>query len=212
MGRAGMKRIGRRSALGLVLLGAACGGRGSTPPLASGAPSYRHLTPLRLDVAALDIAPAPPGPRVSADPPSPIIPAQAMLTMAEDRLSANGRDGLARFIVQTALLTRRPASGGGLFSSGTERLDCVLRCRLELRSTEGELRGFAEAEVRRDLTQPAADDAASARNAESIVSLAMADLNVEFEFQVRRNLRTALLDTERAAPAPEPVEQEALPR
>lgn len=207
-----MQRIGRRSALGMVFLGAACGGRGGTPPVVSGPPSYRHLTPLRLDVAALDIAPAQPGPRVSAAPPSPIIPAQAMLTMAEDRLSASGREGLARFMVQTALLTRRPASGGGFFSSSTERLDCVLRCRLELRSTEGELRGFAEAEVRRDLTQPATDDAARARNAESIIRQAMEDLNVEFEFQLRRNLRAALMDTERAAPAPAPVEQETLPR
>lgn len=212
MGSTGMKRIGRRSALGLVLLGAACGGRGSAPPAAAGPPSYRHLTPLRLDVAALDIAPAPPGPRVSAAPPSPVIPAQAMLTMAEDRLSASGRDGVARFMVQTALLTRRPASGGAFFSGGTERLDCVLRCRLELRSTEGELRGFAEAEVRRDLTQPADDDAARARNADTIVRQAMADLNVEFEFQVRRNLRAALMDIERSTPTPVPVEQEALPR
>ncbi len=207
-----MQRIGRRSALGLALLGSACAGRGSTPPIAAGPPSYRHLTPLRLDVAALDITPAPPGPRINAAAPSPIIPAQAMLAMAEDRLSASGREGLARFSVQTALLSRRPASAGGLFSTGTERLDCVLRCRLELRSAEGELRGFVEAEVRRDFTQPVADDDARARNADAIVRQAMADLNVEFEFQVRRNLRAALMDTERAAPAPEPVEQEPLPR
>ena len=178
----------------------------------TGPPSYRHLTPLRLDVASLDIAPAPPGPSANAALPSPVVPAQAMRAMAEDRLSASGRDGLARFLVQTALLTRRPASGGGLFSSGTERLDCVLRCRLELRSAEGELRGFAEAEVRRDLTQPAADEAARARNADAIVRQAMADLNVEFDFQVRRNLRATLMATERAAPTPEPVEQETLPR
>ena len=113
---------------------------------------------------------------------------------------------------QGAANATRPASGGGLFSSGTERLDCVLRCRLELRSAEGELRGFAEAEVRRDLTQPAADEAARARNADAIVRQAMADLNVEFEFQVRRNLRATLMDTERAAPTREPVEQETLPR
>jgi hypothetical protein len=207
-----MTAYGRRSALGLVFLGAACAGRDATPPIAAGPPSYRHLTPLRLDVVALDIAPASPGPRIGAEAPSPISPAQAMLTMAEDRLSASGREGLARFMVQTALLTRRPASGGGLFSGATERLDCVLRCRLELRSTEGELRGFAEAEVRRDLTQPAGSEAERSRNADAIIRQAMADLNVEFEFQVRRNLRAALMDTERAAPAPEPVEQEALPR
>jgi len=207
-----MKRAGRRSVLGLAMLGAACGGRTAPPPIASGPPSYRHLTPLRLDVASLDITPAPPGPQVNAASPSPIIPAQAMLAMAEDRLSANGQSGTARFMVQAATLTRRPASGGGMFSGSTERLDCFLRCRLELRSPEGELRGFAEAEVRRDLTQPSGDDAARARNADAIVRQAMADLNVEFEYQVRRNLRAALMDTERAAPAPEPVEQETLPR
>ncbi|MBR0657179.1 hypothetical protein [Plastoroseomonas arctica] len=207
-----MTGLTRRSALGLAFLAAGCGGGERLPPLQSGPPSYRHLTPLRLDVASLEIAPALSSARIAAAPPAPVNPAQAMLAMAEDRLSASGRDGVGRFLVQTALLTRGGAGGGGLFSSNTERLDCILRCRLELRSADGELRGFAEAEVRRTATQPAGDEAARARNADTIIREAMADMNVEFEFQVRRNLRAALMDTERAAPAAAPVEQETLAR
>ncbi|MDB5316107.1 MAG: hypothetical protein JWO24_1951 [Rhodospirillales bacterium] len=207
-----MMEFGRRPALGLAFLATACATRESVAPVQSGPLSYRHLTPIRLDVASIEVVPATGGLQISAAPPTPIIPAQAMLTMAEDRLSASGRDGVGRFMVQTALLTRSGSSAGGIFSGGTERLDCVLRCRLELRTAEGELRGFAEAEVRRTANQPAGDESARLRNADAIIRQSMEDLNVEFEFQVRRNLRAALMDTDRAAPAAAPVEQETLPR
>jgi hypothetical protein len=210
-----MAALGRRGAIGLAFGAAACGGRSrpdTARPIETGPPSYRHLTPLRLDVASLDVPPPAPGASVTVSPPAPVIPAEALLTMAQDRLSAAGRDGVARFLVQVATLTRSGGSGGGLFSSATERLDCVLRCRLEVTGSDGQPRGFAEAEVRRNATQPAGDAADRARNADQLVRAAMADMNVEFEFQLRRNLRGLLMDTDPAAPVAPAVEQEALPQ
>ncbi|HEY4253150.1 MAG TPA: hypothetical protein VGM87_18210, partial [Roseomonas sp.] len=156
--------------------------------------------------------PPAPGASVTVAPPAPVVPAEALATMGQDRLSAAGRDGTARFIIQIASLTRSGGSGGGMFSSATERLDCVLRCRLEVTSADGQPRGFAEAEVRRNATQPAEDSRERARNADALVRQAMADMNVEFEFQVRRNLRALLMDTEPTAPVGPPVEQEQLPQ
>ncbi|MBR0643858.1 hypothetical protein [Plastoroseomonas hellenica] len=209
-----MAVIGRRGVIGLALAATACGGRdrGDLRPVETGPPSYRHLTPLRLDVANIDIQPPAPGASVTVAPPAPVIPAEALLTMAQDRLSAAGRDGTARFLVLVATLTRSGGSGGGMFSSATERLDCVLRCRVEVVGSDGQPRGFAEAEVRRSATQPADGGTERARNADALVRAAMADMNVEFEFQLRRNLRGLLMDTDGTAPVAPPVEQEALPQ
>ena len=110
----------------------------------------------------------------------------------EERLSAAGGPGVARFRTQIATLTREPSAGGGVFAAATERLTCTLRCRLEIRGEDGSPAGFAEAEVRRAAVRPAGSPAERARAAEEIVRAAGADLNVEFEYQLRRNLRAAL--------------------
>jgi hypothetical protein len=119
--------------------------------------------------------------------------------MAQDRLSAAGGPGSARFRTQVATLTRENAGSGGVFSGASERLTCVMRCRLEVVTDEGSPAGFAEAEVRRTAVRPAGSQAERARAAEEIVRLSGNDLNVEFEYQVRRNLRSLL-----RGPAPEP--------
>ena len=198
----------RRRALRLAALLplAACAGReepAPLPPLVSG---YRHLTPIRLNVAAVEaLEPAPGAVRVTE--PSPIRPEAEMRRMAEDRLVAMGTEGTARFTVSNATLVREPG----------ERLTCRLLCRLEILSAEGRPAAFVEAEARR--TRTVSDRAAlnaRLRATEELVRGAMEELNVEFEFQIRRTLRAWLVEgttPPAAAPATdEPIQREDLPR
>ena len=208
--------IDRRTALVGLLATAACGGREEPAAVAPvGPPSYSYLTPLRLAVGRIDVVPPTDAAATRTMPPAPLVPAEVVATMARDRLSAAGGGGSARFRTQIATLTRESAASGGVFTNATERLTCVMRCRLEVLSEDGAPAGFAEAEVRRTATRPAGSQAERARAAEEIVRLAGSDLNVEFEYQLRRTLRSVLrgpppepgatAPAEPAAPAAEPA-------
>jgi hypothetical protein len=207
----------RRLLAGLPLLVAGCatGGREPEPlpPLVTG---YRHLTPLRLNVAEIEILdPAPAAVRV--DEPAPVRPEREMIRMAQDRLVAMGTEGRARFLVQLAEFRRERLGGGGLFSGEPgERLTCRLNCRLEILSGEGGRVGFVEAEARSQRLVPNGSSlAARRRAAEEVVRQAMEELNVEFEFQIRRALRAWLVEGNAppAAPVgPGGIEREDLPR
>jgi len=202
----------RRAALLAAFGVAGCARRPPPVPRWSGPPSYRHLTPLRFAVGSIELVEAPTGAAMVVLPPAPIAPAEILGIMARDRISAAGGPGVARFVVMAATLTRQLASGGGMFSDPSESLVCEMRCRLEISGAAmGE--GYAEAAVRSTALRPATSPEQRALNAEEIVRRAGDDMNVEFEFQVRRNLRPFLQAT--AAPGeavPAPVEQETLPR
>lgn len=211
--------IDRRAALVGLLATAACGGREEPAAIAPvGPPSYSYLTPLRLAVGRIDVVPATDASATRTMPPAPLVPAEVVATMARDRLSAAGGGGVARFRTQIATLTRESAGSGGVFATASERLTCVMRCRLEVVGEDGASAGFAEAEVRRTATRPAGNQAERGRAAEEIVRLAGSDLNVEFEYQLRRNLRALLrgpppepgaaAPAEPATPAPEPASLE----
>lgn len=198
----------RGTALLLPLLVAACATGDAQPPLQP-PPGYAHLTPLRLNV--LEIEMMDPGPAAfRVDPPAPLSPIALALQMGRERLSAVGTTGRARFGLVNASLTREAAGGAGLFSDRTERLAVILRVRLEILGADAAPVGFAEAEVRRTATAVANDAAAQARNADQIVRQAMDDLNVEFEFQLRRNLRDWIMSAQPTAPLPGPIQEEIL--
>jgi hypothetical protein len=190
---------GRRVLLLLPALGAACAGPepASAPPL--GPMSWAHLTPLPLDVASLEVAPSSPPP-----PPGDVgallstPPAEAVRAMARDRLSAVGTTGQAVFLVTEAGVVRE--RGGAL--------RCALGCRLEITGGEGGP-GFMEAAVQRSVSGA---EASGPRAADLLLRRAMDDLNVEFEYQLRRNLRRWLVSAAPAgaAVAP-PVGREELP-
>jgi hypothetical protein len=196
----------RRHVLLLPLLAPACAPR-EAPPVAPPAPiGYRHLLPLPLNVAALEILeadpPPPPGDVGAALSPRP---AEAVRIMARDRLSAVGTQGRAVFAVTRAGIARGPG----------EALTCLVGCRLDILSPPGARLGFIEAEA-----HAAATGAEAARPwaAERLLRTAMDQLNVEFEFQLRRNLRDWLVavppGTWGGVPAPPPggVTREDLPR
>lgn len=208
-------RLARRSLLlSLPALAAACAGDepAALPPLVTG---YRHLTPIRLNVAEIEILDPAPG-AVRVDEPAPVRPEAEMRRMAQERLAAMGTEGEARFLVQAAEFRRdrMPGGGGltGLVAEPGERLTCRLNARLEVLSGAGQRVGFVEAEARRSHTLGSgSSQEARRRAAEELVRQAMEELNVEFEFQVRRALRPWLVEA--VAPAvPGAVEREDLPR
>jgi hypothetical protein len=183
--------------LGLAPTG--CAEDGSAPAVAFGPPpGYAHLTPLRLDVADIEIGPPPSGPAGTVMGPAPIVPAEAMATMARDRLVPAGSSGVGRFTIEEASLVRSELPGG-VFSRGGERLTCSLRCRLDLFGGAGGGSGFVEAQARRLLTAPGpTSPARRSAAADRVVRAAMDAMNVELEYQIRRNLRGWLL----ASPPP----------
>ena len=162
-------------------------------PLPSLVEGYAHLTPLRLNARDIVVEPPPLGPARRVDPPAPVDPVAEMERMARERLFAAGPAGRAVFTIETASLTRQRLSGGGFLFSPEERATVVLRGRLEVQGAEGGASGFASAEVRRTATGPA--DGGETERAATLVRRAMEDMNVELEFQVRRNLRALLVTT-----------------
>jgi hypothetical protein len=190
----------RRTSLLLPLLLGGCGGgepeRGF-PPL-----RYDYLTPLQLNVAAIQIeqrfVPSGAAPDVSQYDPEP--PLRALRAMAEDRLQASGNANQAVFVIQNASLARRRDSLLGNFSV---ELDIVTqanpRAAFAQASVSGTFSGDLDDLPRRlyDLTKDLMDR-----------------MNVEFEYQIRRSLGPWLLP-EGAAQAPvqqQPLTETPLPQ
>ena len=203
----------RRAFLALPLLAACANEQAVGPYIPPGPPSYAHLMPLRLKVGMLEIQEAGSGTAFLVDQAAPLQPADVMLSMARDRLSAAGGPGKARFLIQTASLTREGSASGGVFSPASETFRCVMRCQVEIISSEDAILASATAEASRAVTGTVRDAGERSALAERAVKLAGQDMNVEFEFQIRRHLRAWLQLV--AAPGeslPQPFEREALPR
>ena len=202
----------RRAFLALPLLAACAHEQPAGPFVPPGPPSYGHLTPLRLKVGTLEIQEGGSGTAFLVDQSAPLQPADVMLRMAQDRLSAAGGPGKARFLIQTASLTREGGASGGVFSTASETFRCVMRCQVEIISSEEAILATTSAEATRVATGSVRDAGERGALAERAVKLAGQDLNVEFEYQLRRHLRAWLQLV--AAPGetlPQPVEREALP-
>jgi hypothetical protein len=170
--------LSRRSSLLLPFVLAACGGRHERlyPPL-----NYGHLTPLRLNVGAIQIeqryVPSSAAPDVSQLDPMP--PVQALRNMGADRLQAFGNAGQAVFVIQEASLTRQRDTILGSFA-----------VELDVYASPNTRAGFAQARVTRNYTGDL-DDLPSALY--DMTKEMMDTMNVEFEFQVRRALRGWLI-------------------
>jgi hypothetical protein len=194
----------RRTLLLLPVLATACAGQ-DPAPVPSGPIGYRHLIPLPLNVATIEVAEAaplpPPGDIGTRLSPSPV---EAVRIMGRDRLVPVGTEGQGVFTVTVASLVQ-----------GREALSCLLGCRLEVLSPMGSRLGVVEAQSRRGVSGP---DATRPRADEALLRRTLDDLNVEFEFQVRRSLKDWLStvapnpDGTIPAPGPAPVSREELPR
>jgi hypothetical protein len=203
--------LSRRSALLLPFLALGCAREDPVINLPDTPIGFRHLLPLRLNVAEISIPEAnlPAGPTdFGAELPLP--PPAAVRQMARDRLFAVGSAGQAIFgVTQAAVLRQRGA------------VACLLGCRLDVISALGGRLGFIEASARASMTLP--DDVSPTtlrRAGEAVLRDALGKLNVEFEFQARRNLRAWLMESPAGtgtgaglpAPAPGEVEREDLAR
>ncbi len=204
-----MKRPARpRSAalLGAILLApvlfslTACGTT-DDPPTSFARPNYDYLTKLRLAVSSVDVddswAPRPGTREVGNLAPTP--PVEALRQMARDRLFAGGPPGRAVFVIDDASIVQN-----------RDQYEGKMVVHLDVTSADGTRSGYAEARVAR--TRAIAKDTPNATRAAlgDMVNQMMLDMNVEFEFQVRRSLRAYLLSDAPAAALPKPIQSETL--
>jgi hypothetical protein len=182
----------RRFVLLLPLALAACGGEEELvfEPL-----RYNYLPPIQLNVASISIeqrfVPAGVAPDVSNQ--DPVSPSEALKAMANDRLQAFGTANKAVSAILDASLTRENDVVIGSFAVSLTILD-----------DSGTQLGFAEARVQSRRTGRLNDIRPVLYD---MTKSMMADMNVEFEFQIRHNLKDWL--TSGAAPDT-PVEQAPL--
>ena len=191
--------LARRSILLLPFLAAACADDAAAPrsyPL----PSYNFLTLLRLNVVTIEIddrsPPAGPGAIESL---APVRPADCLKQMANDRLVASGSAGRAVFVIDRATLVRQGAV-----------VDGVLAVHLDVfAGSGGDRAGYAEARVARRRASTDSDEDMRSVLYDFTLQM-MNDMNVEFEFQVKRSLREWLQLTAGTAPPPPPVQTQDL--
>ena len=193
----------RRAVLLLALPAAACAvapDRSSTPqaypPL-----DFSYLLPLRLNVASIEIAqrfvPSGQPPDVSAL--DPIQPVAALRQMAEQRLKADGTAGRAAFLINDASMLRL---GDMLTSTMSVELDII--------APDNTRAGYAQATVVRQRTGITGDLPAVLYQ---FTREMLDQMNIEFEYQVRRSLANWLLPSG-ALPGPvqaAPLSPEAPP-
>jgi hypothetical protein len=186
-----MMFLNRRMALLLPIILAGCGDDEiprEYPPL-----RYDYLTRLQLNVASISYSDLPPATALDQISPVPLAP--ALQRMAQDRLMAAGSSGRAIVTIQTARIVR---VGGGLDGTAAIRLDVI--------GSDDQSAGFAEARVVRRVTQIGHDLRSALYD---MTKQMLDDMNVEFEFQVRRTLQ-GYLETTTTAPTPAPVQQQDL--
>ncbi len=182
-----LRRLFLLTPLLLPLALAACGAS-DTEPMSYPRVNYDYLTKLRLNVASVDIDDS------LTTPPdmsrmAPIKPVDALRQMAQDRLVAQGSTGRAVFVVDEASITQ--AHG---------RLEGRMTAHLDVTTSDGARSGYAEARVSRSSSFDNDGPNATRLALNNLVNQMMTDMNVEFEFQVRRSLRSYL----QAAPTPPP--------
>lgn len=217
-----MVRALRSAVIAALALLAACADGTAPPPFAPRPPDYTFLTPLRLDVAQVEIVEGfqPPRSAPNVDHRMAIEPRAALLQMARDRVQSWGREGSATVTITEASLTEeRLARSSGItslfVSQPSERYTLALAVVLEVRNAGGGTNGRAEARISR--TRTVNDDVTLAQREriwDEMLRAAMDDaqgMNVEFEFQVRRALRSVLVAEGTPRPNPSAVEAQELP-
>lgn len=181
----------RRASLLLPLLVAACGDDDQKiyPPLRF------VLPPLRLNVSDIQIEQRfmPSGVKPDVSQLAPVQPVDALRTMAQERLQAFGTTGRAVFSILDASLTRQD-----------DIIHGMMDVRLDIYGSDDARVGFAEAQISRAHTGRVESLRGTLYD---MVKAMMQSMNVEFEYQLRHNLRDWLVGT---TAAPTPVQQAPL--
>jgi hypothetical protein len=187
-----MRHLTRRQALLLPIALVACG---EEEPVVFAPLRYDYLPPIQLNVATVEVEqrfiPSGVPPDVTAEDPAP--PIEALRAMATGRLQTFGVTGRAVFAILDASLTRQ-----GNVIAGS------MAVSLTVYGADGAQAGFAEAHVEHNQSGEIDN---LRKTLYDITKTMMDNMNVEFEYQVRRNLRAWL--TTPAAPDT-PVQQTPL--
>ncbi len=171
------------------------------PEPAYEAPSYDYLPKIKLNVRDIDINDswAPRGTQRHVEARSPVQPRDALRAMAVERLISGGTKGRAAFSITDASLVQ---ASGKVTAHFAVRIDLFDDANAKL------------AEVPADVSRvaPLPDDGATATRIVlyRLVNAAMADMNVELEYQLRQKMKTLLQTTSAAAPEAGPVVTEDL--
>jgi len=165
--------------------------------------SFDYLSKLRLNVASIDIDDTPPALRDPRDLSilAPNKPLDALRQMAQERLLANASSGHAVFVVDDASIV-----------PDHDKLKGSFAVHLDVTTSDGNRTGYAEARVSR--TADYENDGPNATRAalDGLVNGMMKDMNVEFEYQIRRSLRGYVQSGDApAAVVAKPVQSETLP-
>ncbi|MDA8249824.1 MAG: hypothetical protein M0Z28_11685 [Rhodospirillales bacterium] len=200
------RRLPRRAALALaatalptLLLGCAQ----PAPPQSFPPLTFGYLTKLKLDVANIGVdnawTPSTVANGEHVESQSPAQPVDALRRMVQDRLIPGGTTGAAVVTIDDASLTRV-----------TDRFEASFAVHMDIHNADGTRSGYAEAKVARTRTISNYAPPAVRQALYDLVKATMADMNVEFEYQVRHSLKDWLQTTAPAAPVPPPVEQQDL--
>jgi hypothetical protein len=185
----------------MLLLGlAGCGGD-EPPPQPYPPLSYAYLTKLRLDAAklAIDDSWVPSGEALHVEYLAPEQPVAALRQMAEDRLEMDGTAGTAEFGIDDASIIQVH-----------DHYDSHFAVHLTLLDANGNKLGEIKAAVKDSRTF--IDDSAEAQKSDlyALVKKTMDDMNVEFEYQMRKSLASHMFATKPLAPPPPGVETQDL--
>ena len=195
-----MRRLPRRTVLLLGLAATACATNTIEVPTSFEPLDFDYLTKFRLNVASVEINDAwRSGPRDLGSL-SPEVPMLALRRMAEQRLLAGGGAGRAVFVIDQASLA---IVGGNYLGNFAVHLDML--------DEAGARAGFAEARVSRSATAHNDSPGQTRAGLYQLTRALMGDMNVEFDFQIRRSLRSFLQTTAATAPVPPRVETQDLP-
>jgi hypothetical protein len=170
------RRLALCATLAAPLALAACDS--DVQPRSFARPDFTYLTKLHLNVAAIVIDPNDPRPHDDDLATfAPYRPADVLRAMARDRLVADGSSGQAIFRVEEASIVPQD-----------DKLLGTMDVQLEVATSDGSKTGYAEARVSRTI-----DDDDSGPNAQRVVldrliNQMMTDMNVEFEYQLRKSL------------------------
>lgn len=174
----------RYAATVALLAGFMAGCSANAPPETFPKPDYSYLPPLNLNVADItvtDDAPAPPNSLDAKAPPLP--PDQNLALMAHERLHATGASGQGVLTITQADITQGP---------GEDMLSGTYSVTLTLDDPATHHRGEITARVTHKAQT--ADDSSKARNLYALNQALMDDMNVELEYQIRKNLSSWLTD------------------
>lgn len=185
----------------LLALPATLVGCGEEAPASYPEPSYDHLVTLNLNVGRIDIDDrwAPRGASRRMEFLAPVTPRTALRRMAQDRLVAGGTAGRAVFVIDDASIIRAPQHYEGRFE-----------VRLDLADDSGNRLGQATARVTQLRPVGEENERAVRDDLYAFVRDLMSEMNVEFEFQIRRMMREALQTTSPGVPDAAPVEAQPL--